>query len=91
MEPRQPVRLQVFVKHGCETCERARSIAHQVDVDFPNLLVEVVELNGRLPARDDVFAVPTFVLEDRVLSLGNPQESELHSEIAALLQARGVV
>ena len=41
--------------------------------------------------RDDVFAVPTFVLEGRVLSLGNPQASELHEEVASLLSERGLV
>ena len=51
----------------------------------------LVDLNETPPDRDDVFAVPTFVLEDRVLSLGNPQESDLHDEVASLLSERGLV
>ena len=84
------VTLQVYVKQGCDTCDRARKIAGQVDAEFPNLAVEVVDVDVAGPGRDDVFAVPTFVLEDRVLSLGNPQESHLQEQITALLQARGL-
>ncbi len=84
------VTLQVYVKQGCETCERARKIADQVDAEFPNLAVEVVDVDAAGPGREDVFAVPTFVLEDRILSLGNPQESELQGQISSLLHARGL-
>ncbi len=90
MKPDKGVTLQVFVKQGCDTCERARKIAGQVDAAFPHLAVEVVDIDAAGPGREDVFAVPTFVLEDRVLSLGNPQESQLQEQISTLLQARGL-
>lgn len=91
MEPSKVVKLQVFVKSGCEVCSRARQLAKHADEQFPNLQVDIVDMNETPPDRDDVFAVPTFVLEDRVLSLGNPQESELHEEVASLLSERGLV
>ncbi len=71
-------------------CERARKIANRVDTEFPNLAVEIVDVDAADPGREDVFAVPTFVLEDRVLSLGNPQESHLEEQISTLLHARGL-
>ncbi len=85
------VKLQVYVKNGCETCERARKIAQLVDTEFPEVSVEIVDMSKSQPQREDVFAVPTYVLEDHVLSLGNPQEGELHEEIKALLRVRGLV
>ena len=91
MEQRDVVKLQVFVKPDCEACSRARQLATQADEQFPNLQVDIVDMNEEPPERDDVFAVPTFVLEDRVLSLGNPQESDLHDEVASLLSERGLV
>lgn len=91
MEPRNVVTLQVFVKSDCEVCSRARQLARDADEQFPNLQVDIVDMSKTQPDRDDVFAVPTFVLEDRVLSLGNPQESELHDEVASLLSERGLV
>ena len=85
------VTLQVYVKHGCETCDRARKIAQQVDAEFPKVSVEIVDMSTGEAQRDDVFAVPTYVLDDHVLSLGNPQEGELRDEITALLRVRGLV
>ena len=91
MEASNVVKLQVFVKTDCDICSRARQLAQQADERFPNLVVDIVDMNEADLERDDVFAVPTFVLEGRVLSLGNPQESELHDEVASLLSERGLV
>jgi len=91
MEASNLVKLQVFVKTDCDVCSRARKLAKHADEQFPNLEVDIVDMNETQPDRDDVFAVPTFVLEGRVLSLGNPQESELHDEVASLLSERGLV
>ena len=91
MGARDQLTLQVYVKQACETCDRARKIAQLVDAEFPNVSVEIVDLSTPGAQRDDVFAVPTFVLEDHILSLGNPQEGELREEITALLRLRGLV
>ena len=89
MGANKQVTLQVYVKHGCKTCDRARKIARLVDEEFPKVSVEIVDMNEA--QRDDVFAVPTYVLEDQVLSLGNPQENDLRDEINAVLRVRGLV
>ena len=73
--------LQVFVEPTCEACRRAIQLAEGVDAAYPQLAVDIVDIRTRESERDDVFAVPTFVLDDRVLSLGNPQESTLRREI----------
>ncbi len=85
------VKLQVYIKTDCEVCSRARQLAKHADEQFPNLEVDIVDMNKTQPDRDNVFAVPTFVLEGRVLSLGNPAESELHDSVALLLNERGLV
>ncbi len=81
--------LQVFVEPTCETCRRAIELAEGVDEAYPQLAVRIVDIREPAVKRDDVFAVPTFVLNDRVLSLGNPQESMLREEIEVLLTSRG--
>ena len=91
MENSDYVTLQVYVKHGCETCDRARKIAQLVDAEFPKVSVKIVDMSESQPQRDDVFAVPTYILENHVLSLGNPQESKLREEITSLLRVRGLV
>ena len=77
--------LQVFVEPACETCQRAIQLAEGVDAAYPQLAVDIVDIRNHESERDDVFAVPTFVLDERVLSLGNPQESTLRREIELLL------
>jgi hypothetical protein len=83
-------KLQVFVEGGCETCERALLLAREVESDYPRLAVQVTDLGESRAERSDVFAVPTFVLNDRVLSLGNPRPNHLRREIESLLGQHGL-
>lgn len=85
------VELQVFVESGCQQCERALELAREMDGAFSQLAVRIVDIAETDPQRDDVFAVPTFVLDDQVLSLGNPHRAELRQEVESLLRDRGLV
>jgi hypothetical protein len=82
--------LKVFVEPRCESCERALRLASEIGGRFPALAVEVVDLSRPGVERPDyVFAVPTFVLNDRVFSLGNPRRSRLLAAVEAALTGRG--
>ena len=78
--------LEVFVEADCSLCQRALSLAQDADGRYPELSVRVIDVSELSGQRDDVFAVPTFVLDGRVVSLGNPRQSFLRSEIESLLQ-----
>lgn len=85
------VELKVFVEPHCESCERALRLAGEIGGRFPALAVEVVDLSRRGAERPDyVFAVPTFVLNDRVFSLGNPRRSCLVAAVEAALNGGAV-
>jgi hypothetical protein len=57
---------------------------------FPALEVEVVDLSRTEVDRPDyVFAVPTFVLNGRVLSLGNPRRSRLLAAVESAFRENG--
>lgn len=86
MPDNRSVELQVFIETGCEVCERAVSLAEDVEKDYPKVAVRVIDMNGADGHRDDVFAVPTFVLNGRVFSLGNPQQQTLQAAIESLLR-----
>ena len=77
--------LEIFVEANCSLCQRALSLAEDVDGRYPDLAVRVIDVREPAGQRDDVFAVPTFVLDGRVVSLGNPKQSFLRSEIESLL------
>jgi glutaredoxin len=77
--------LRVYVKAGCAQCERARALAAEAGAAHPGLTVEIVDVSEGHQRRDEVFATPTFVLDGRVLSLGNPRREKLWRAIEASL------
>lgn len=81
--------LKIFVEPRCESCGRARTIASEIGERFPALRVEVVDLSRPEVERPDyVFAVPTFVLNGRTFSLGNPRLNRLAAAVEAALDGR---
>ena len=75
--------LEIYVAPGCFGCETARGLAGTVrGLDLPGLEVRLIDLSAagvvRPPA---VFAVPTYLLDGRVLCLGNPFEDWLTARL----------
>lgn len=88
MSDKSGVELQVYVEGGCGSCERALRIATLVDHEYAALMVRVIDVSEQSERDDDVFAVPTFVLDGQLFSLGNPNGGLLREAIEALLKAR---
>lgn len=79
--------LQAYVSEGCHGCGEARAIAQEISTRFPDLHVEVINLDesgARRPSA--VFAVPTFLLNGELLWLGNPHRKDAVEQIASFLQ-----
>ncbi|MBI3951964.1 MAG: thioredoxin family protein [Acidobacteria bacterium] len=70
-------RLQVYVASHCLNCAEARRLAQVAAQTFSDLVVEVIDLDQTPALSADVFAVPTYVLNNRVCFLGNPSQEEL--------------
>ena len=85
MDMRIAVRLDVYVENGCRFCERAMEIAQEIDEAYPRISVRVIDVTEADGRRTDVFAVPTFVLNGEVVSLGNPKRTDLCRAIEGLL------
>ena len=83
-------KLDVYVASGCSSCRRAREIAASLLGAYPGLLVQVVDADsaaeGSLP--DAVVAVPAYVLDGTLISLGNPNPVTLREQLAALALGR---
>ncbi len=78
------VKLQVYVREDCWTCDESRRIVAEIEPQFPQLMVELVDL-GKPNRPQEVFAVPTYVLDGRIISLGNPYLDELRQHIKTAL------
>ena len=81
---RSMVKLQVYIREDCWTCAESHRIVAEIAPQFPQLSVELVDIET--PNRpQNVFAVPTYVLDGRIISLGNPYRDELRREIKNVL------
>ncbi len=83
--------LQVYVSAECETCLRAREIGEALLGAYPGISVEVVDV-GRVEAGavpDAVIAVPTYLLDGVVVSLGNPNLASFREKLAAVALGQG--
>ena len=74
------VKLQVYVNEDCWTCAESRRIVAEIAPEFPEIKVELLDLSSR-EYPENVFAVPTFILNGRVISLGNPYRDDLRKRI----------
>ena len=69
-------RLVVFVSNHCPSCPDALEIARKVRQRHPDVKVETFNVDDE-PPHPDVFAVPTYMLDDHVVCLGNPTDEQL--------------
>ena len=75
-------RLELFIATDCPSCTYAEAVARRAAARFPELDVMVTDLDQPdVVVPDGVFAVPTFCLDDRVISLGTPEWGTLSRKI----------
>ena len=78
-------KLQIYVENDCWSCEESLSIAAETQARFENVEVVIIDLlNDERP--DPVFAVPTYVLNGRIISLGNPRREALWDQLARTIK-----
>ena len=75
--------LQIFVLPFCSGCEVAIDMADRVRArHISGVQVQLIDLGQPGSIRpDSVFAVPTYLLNGKVVSLGNPEEPWLLERI----------
>jgi hypothetical protein len=71
------VELAVYVDRDCPGCARAREIAADIRARARSVVVRIVELADTPDLPESVVAVPAYVLDGRLISLGNPRKSEI--------------
>ncbi|MCC6179860.1 MAG: hypothetical protein IT305_31490 [Chloroflexi bacterium] len=81
--------LSVYILEHCFGCEEARRLATAIAGSFANLRVRVVDLDDEPDARpDNLIAVPTYMLDGKVIALGNPRQIDLVHDLEHLLESR---
>ena len=65
--------LKIYITENCPGCDEAHRIAAYVEQDCSEIDVELIDiLDSQAVVPDAVFATPTFMLNNRIVSLGNP-------------------
>ena len=80
------VRLHVYIRDDCWTCAESHRIVADIAPQFPQLSVELIDIDQDDPP-GNVFAVPTYILDGRIISLGNPYREELRKIIESVLNS----
>ena len=71
------MRLEIYLSDHCDNCQEARRLAELASA-VPGVDVHVVDLDATLAKIPGaVVAVPTYILDGRIISLGNPYPNEL--------------
>jgi hypothetical protein len=84
-----PIHLDVYVAAHCWQCPAARTLAAEMAHEFPALVVRVIDLDrpGAAPPAE-VFAVPSFLLNGKTISLGTPAREGLARQIRGAFERR---
>ena len=70
--------LTIYVAEHCFNCEYAYEVADAIRRDFPHVQLRIVDVaapGATVP--EVVFATPTYLLNGRVWSLGNPSDERI--------------
>jgi hypothetical protein len=81
-------KLRVYLSQHCFGCAEALRLAAAVARYYPAVAVQVVDLDAEPAARPtDLVAVPTYVLDGRIVALGNPRQQDLFRHLERRLDS----
>ena len=84
------VRVEIYVAKHCQVCEYAYEIAENIAEEFPAVdlrMIDLFQTTESIP--DAVFATPTYLLNGRLWSLGNPSQEEIKTRLSSVGQKPG--
>lgn len=78
-------RLEIYVASHCSVCQYSHEVAVDIRHCYPHVSVKLIDVETTSEAiPDEVFATPTYLLDGRVWSLGNPSEEKIRNAFGEL-------
>lgn len=80
------VNVTIYVMQDCANCTYAYTVAEEIQRMFPQVVVRFVDMAApgeEIP--DVVFATPTYLLNGRLWSLGNPSSTQVSDTLRRLM------
>lgn len=82
-EAKSAIRVEIYVADHCLSCEYAYEIAGTIEEKFPAVDLRIINLSQTTePIPDAVFATPTYLLNGRLWSLGNPSSADIQARLS---------
>ena len=82
------VSVRIYVMENCFACDYAMEVAETIQDKFPEVDVRIVDMaNPSEAIPDNVFATPTYLLNGRVWSLGNPSPEQVTDTLTGFATA----
>ena len=77
--------LDIYIAENCWSCGEAVRIVNEITPRFPEIQFSLLDLKTH-SAPEEVFAVPTYVINGKVAFLGNPTLEQLVKKLEAVRQ-----
>ena len=75
--------VAIYITDHCANCDYAREVARLIRTEYPYVTVAVVDLaDPQETVPDAVFATPTYLLDGRLWSLGNPSPQQIREKLS---------
>ncbi|MBX3010889.1 MAG: hypothetical protein KF832_05245 [Caldilineaceae bacterium] len=85
--PVHQISLESYVSVHCPICAYAYDVADLIRRDFPMIDVRLVDIHApNLVVPVAVFAIPTYLLDGRLWSLGNPSPEKIQETFHRLCE-----
>ena len=80
--------IDIYIAQHCNTCAYAYEVAADICRQFPHVQVRMIDMANPLEAIPEaVFATPTYLLNGRLWSLGNPSPAKVQETLTLMSSA----
>ena len=82
-------RLRIFISENCSGCNEALDIAADIKKSHSDSIdIEIIDItDSQAVVPEAVFAIPTFMLNNQIVSLGNPGPEDVAGWVADISDA----
>ena len=82
------VEVVIYVAEHCLSCDYSYEVAEDIRRDFPQVAVRIINMaktEEEIP--EAVFATPTYLLNGKLWSLGNPSPTQVVDTLSGVIAA----
>ncbi|RLT45231.1 MAG: hypothetical protein DWI57_01170 [Chloroflexi bacterium] len=81
--------VEIYVAENCAICDYAYEVADSIRAGFPAVDLRIINLSRSSETIPDaVFATPTYLINGRLWSLGNPSVQDAQERLCLALESK---